>query len=267
LQVEAIRDGAIRLWREKRRHFEHPRGGDEANDLVELWNSDAIRREFASAVLLDQHTTDEDVSHLLFDVFPLLEPRDLEWVMEQLPTVPPERLPLWIHCVSHLAYPDNVAKCWDRFLQAIEDVPELRAQFAWFRAWQLDEPEARKAKAQHLWNERRRRRFRKQRKLPDISDLVDKELAKVAKGDHWRWQNLAWYLSLAEGQALYPAFPHHDVTEGHGWQKSDANQRTAITNAAKEFLLRHSDGYEVLKHRTNFSDPGYVTIHLLRDEI
>jgi hypothetical protein len=267
LQVEAIREGAIRLWREKRRRFEHPRGGDEANDLVELWSNDAIRREFASAVLLHQGTTDEDVSHLLFDVFPLLEPRDLEWVLEQLPAAPAERLPLWIHCVRDLAYPDNVAKCWDRFLQALEDIPELRAQFAWFRAWQLNEPEARKAKARYLWDERRRRRFRKKRKLPDISDLVDKELAKIANGDSWRWQNLAWYLSLAEGQALYPAFPHHDVTERHGWQKSDANQRTAITNAAREFLLRHSDGYEVLGHRTNFSDPGYAAIHLLRDEM
>jgi hypothetical protein len=267
LQAEAIRGGAIRLWREKRRRFEHPRGGDEAADLVELWHNDTIRREFASAVLLDQSTTDEDVSRLLFDVFPLLEPLDLEWVLEQLSGVPADRLPLWIHCVRLLAYPDNVVKCWDRFLQAIQDIAELRAQFAWLRGWQLDEAEARTAKAQHLWDERRQRRLRKKRNLPNISDLVGKELAEVANGDHWRWKNLAWYLSQAEGQSLYPAFPHHDVTERHGWQISDAKQRTAIKNAAREFLIRKTDGYEFLGTRTNFSDPGYVAIHLLRDEI
>jgi hypothetical protein len=267
LQVAAVRQGAVRLWRERRRHFEHPRGGDEANDLMKVWDTDAIRREFASAVLLDEGTTDEDVSHLLYDVFSLLEPRDLAWVLEQLPRVPPERLPLWIHSVRRLAYPENVTKCWDLFLKTIEETPGLGFQFEWLRAWELDEPKARKAKAQHLWDERRRRRFREKRNLPDISDLVGKELAKVANGDHWRWKNLAWYLSLAEGQALYPAFPHHDVTERHGWQKSGENQRTAIKNSAREFLLRHSDGYEVLRKRTNFSDPGYVAIQLLRDEI
>jgi hypothetical protein len=266
LQIATVREGAVGFWREKRRHFGHPRG-DDAKDLVELWNTDAIRREFASAVLLDQGTTDDDVSHLLFDAFPMMEPHDLEWLFEQLPSVPPHRLPLWIHCVRCLAYPDNVAKCWDRFLQAVQDVPELRAQFTWLRAWRLDEPEARSAKARYLWDERRRRRLIKRRNVPDIPVLIGKELGEIAKGDYWRWKNLAWYLSLSEGQALYPVFPHHDVTERFGWQKSDANQRAAITNAAREFLLRHSDGYEVLGHRTNFSDPGYVAIHLLRDEI
>ena len=267
LQLPKVRNGAIRLWRERRRHFEHPRGGDEAKELGELWSIDSVRREFASAVLLDEETSDDDVAHLLFDEFSLVEPRDLEWVLEQLPKVPTGRLPLWIHCVRRLAYPENVIKCWDRFLQTLADVPDLASQFAWLRAWQLDEPQARKAKAKYLWDERRRRRFKKKRNLPDIPDLIDKELTKIANGDHWRWRNLAWFLSLKKGQALYPAFPHHDVTARHGWQESEEKRRGAIKSAAREFLLRHSDGYEVLRRRTNSSDPGYAAIYLLRDEL
>lgn len=267
LQTPAVRKGAMRLWREKRRHFEHPRGDEEAKELVELWNNDNVRREFASAVLQDPDTTDEDVGRLLFDTFSLVEPSDLEWILERLSTIPAERLPIWIHCVRRLAYPDNVTKCWDRFLQAVDEVPELATQFEWLRAWQLDEPMARHAKAQHLWDERSRRRFRKKQTLPDIPRLIGEELGKISQGDYWRWKNLAWYLSLEEGQALYPAFPHHDVTERHGWQKSDEKKRSAIRSAAREFLLRHSDGYEVLRKRTNFSDPGYAAICLLRDEI
>jgi hypothetical protein len=257
LHISEVREGAIRLWRERRRHFEHPQGGDEAKELVELWNNDKLRREFASAVLLDQDTTDEDVGRLLFDTFSLVEPSDLEWVLEQLSITPAERLPLWIHCVHRLAYTDSVVKCWDRFLQAIDEVPELATQFEWLRAWKLDEPIARKAKAQYLWDERRRRRFRKKRNLPDIPHLIGQELTKIAQGDYWRWRNLAWYLSLKEGESYYPAFPHHDVTERYGWQRSDEKQRAAIRSAAREFLLQHSDGYEVLRTRTNFSDPGY----------
>jgi len=164
-------------------------------------------------------------------------------------------------------YPENVIKCWDRFLQAIDEVPALAAQFEWLRAWQLDEPIARKAKAQHLWDERRSRRFKKKQKLPDIPELIDKELAKIKSGDSWRWQNLAWFLSLEEGRTCYPAFPHHDVTECPGWQKSDEKQREAIKNAARNFLLQHSDGYNQLRSRTNYADPGYAAIYLLRDEI
>ena len=200
LQILEVRQRAIRLWREKRRRFEHPRGGDEAKELVELWNNESVRREFASVVLLDEDTIDEDVAHLVFDTFSLLEPGDLEWALEQLSTTPVERLPLWIHCLRQLVYPENVIKCWDRFLQAIDEVPALAAQFEWLRAWQLDEPIARKAKAQHLWDERRSRRFKKKQKLPDIPELIDKELAKIKSGDSWRWQNLAWFLFLEEGR-------------------------------------------------------------------
>ena len=103
--------------------------------------------------------------------------------------------------------------------------------------------------------------------MPDIPDLIDKELAKIKSGDSWRWQNLASFLCLEEGQTYYPACPHHDVTECPGWQKSDEKQREAIRNAARNFLLQHSDGYEQLRSRTNYADPGYAAIYLLRDEI
>jgi len=267
LKIEPIREGAVGLWRERRRHFQHPRGDTDAEDLVNLWNTDTVRREFASAVLLDQDTTDDDISRLLFEAFPLLEPRDLEWALSQVSSVSAERRSLWIHAIRYLTYPENVAKCWDYFLKSINEISELGSQFSWLRAWQLDEPQARKAKAQHLWEKRRRRRFSNKQKAPDIPTLVGEELAKIPNGNTWRWKNIAWYLSLAEGQALYPAFPHHDVTERHGWQKSDTKQRVAIKNAAREFLLHHSDGYEVLGERTNFSDPGYAAICLLREEI
>ena len=240
LEIAAVREGAIRLWREKRRHFGHPRGGDDAKDLVELWNTDAIRREFASALLLDQGTTDEDVSHLLFDAFPMVEPRDLEWILEQLLSVPPDRLPLWIHCVRLLAYADNVAKCWDRFLQAIEDIPELGAQFAWLRAWQLDEPEARTAKAQYLWDERRRRRLIKRRNVPDIPVLMAKGARRDCERGLLALENLAWYFVASEGRALYPAFPHHvmlpNVTDGRNQTRSSA-QRSGMRHENSCFAI------------------------------
>ena len=267
LQIAEIRNAAVRLWREKRRAFAHSRGGEEAKSLGQLWLTDSIRRQFAMAILQDSETTDKDITKLLFDVFPLFEPHDLEWVLQQIHLVSLERLPLWNHVVCILARPENVAKCWDHFLQVIHAVPTLQVQFSWLRAWSLDEPEARKAKAQHLWDERRRRRFEKMRKSFPVSDLISEELARIARGDYWAWINLCWHLSLADGQNYYPAISHHDVTERYGWQISDESRRALIRSAAREFLLRYSDGYDELRSRTNFFDPGYVAIYLLRNDL
>jgi hypothetical protein len=52
-----------------------------------------------------------------------------------------------------------------------------------------------------------------------------------------------------------------------GWLSADAARQNSIRTAARNFLLKHSDGYAEIGARTNFSDPGYIAVWLLRHEI
>ena len=44
-------------------------------------------------------------------------------------------------------------------------------------------------------------------------------------------------------------------------------RKTAIIQAARDFLLKHTDGYAETGGRTNYSDAGVTAIWLLRAEI
>ncbi len=267
LEHAPIRDAAIALWLQKRRNFEHPRIGDGSEELETLWADVSIRRSFAFALLNDAKTTDEDVWRLLFDAFAVLEGTDLQWILEQLPRVSANRVPIWVKAVSCLARPEHTVKCWDFFLQRIDEIPELANCFSWLRIWHLDEPEARQAKARHLRNERQRKRIHRRLAAPHAQDLIAKDLALIANGEYWAWINLCQDLCLKEGQTHYPAVLQHDITESPAWETSDEAQRAIYRDAARGYLLHHSDGYKALHSRTNFSDPGYVAISLLRDRL
>ena len=87
----------------------------------------------------------------------------------------------------------------------------------------------------------------------------------IGSGKTWNWINLCDHLFLKEGETRYSL--HHDVTVTPGWERASEERRAAIRQTAKQFLLEQNDGYEALNKRTNYSDPGYLAIWLLRDEI
>jgi hypothetical protein len=263
LEEPKIRASAIRLWR-KYTYRQRSRRSDELN---ELWNDDSLRRTFAFYVLQHPETTNDDVAQLLFDAFPLLEGRDLGWILEELPAIGADRLPIWVQATSLLARPDDVVKCWDLFLTRITQIPILQSRFSWLRTWDVNEPAARKAKADFLRDERRRVRFERGGLTPDDTrKLIDRGLQLISEGKYWNWEFLCKNLTLEEGDVSYPPLLPHDVTTTPGWQNADVSRRILIKEAARKFLIGCSDGYETLRARSTFSDPGYLAIWLLRDE-
>ncbi len=267
LQQLEIRQAIVRLWREKKRKYEHLSTGHRNDEVEALLGEDLIRRDLASAVFDDPETTEDDVAHLLLDSVSVLQARDLGWVLERLPAVNPNQLPVWTRIVSYLARPENIVGCWDLFLQRIQEIPNVRTAFSWLRAWDVDAAESRKAKADYLRDQRRRRRWNKRREGPHPKELIAKGLEEVAKGNYWQWINLSAYLSLKPGDTHYNAHLRHDVTQEPGWQAADEQTRVQIRNSAKQFLLRCKDGFQQLGARTNYCNPGYLAIWLLGDEI
>jgi hypothetical protein len=257
-----IRDSAIRLWK---KDFYRQRSHRTA-ELEKLWENRYVRQGFAFHVLQDPQTTEHDVVHLLSVEFSLLEDSDFEWLLQVLPTIEEDRLPFWVLAIWLMSMRTNVAKNWDLFLQRLNEVPLLRSKFELLRAWDLDEPIAVQAKEDHLREQERRQHIEGGISDSDLEARIEYELKRVSEGKPWSWANLCNYLSLKEGDTLFPQILPHDVTQMPGWLKSDEKRRTLIKASAEAFLQNCSDDFGTLRARSTFSDPGYLAIWLLRGE-
>src|SRR5258707_6724730 len=253
----------IRLWKKDRYRQRSHRN----QDLEKLWDDQSIRRNFAFYVLQDPDTNEHDIVHLLATEFPLLQGSDFGWILERLPTIDQSRLTIWVQAIWLLAIRNDITQWWDLFLHTISQIPALKLRFSLLRAWNLDEPIARKAKADFL-RETRRRRRRLQHGITasDLQTRIQSDLDRISQGSSSNWVSLCYQLALKEGDGLYPPFLHHDIKEMPGWQASDDQRRALIEAAARGFLIGCSDDFEKLQARSNFSDPGYAAIWSVRDE-
>jgi hypothetical protein len=153
------------------------------------------------------------------------------------------------------------------FLQRIEEIPELKAKFEWLRAYDLEEPVARDAKAQWLKHERLMKQLDRPKEKLDVEALTKAALADIAAGKTFRWIQLCDLLSLEKNQTQVWHPLKHDLTEFPGWKAADESRQDEIRGAARAFLLNHSDGFAEIGSRTNYFDPGYIALWLFRDEV
>jgi len=262
-----IRRLAVQVWMTKATNFHPlPRGNDAA--VGELFQKrENLRREFVAAIIDDPQIAINDLNHLRGSASLILE-SDLEWALNQITQSIPERLAAWSSVVLFLCRPETACKCWDLLLQRIDEIPELASRFSWLRAYDLNEPDAQKAKAEWLTHKQQEMRLNENREPgPNIEEFLENDFAEIKAGKSARWIDVCAHLSLEKDQ-LYFSYPlDHDLTAYPGWRNADAKRQNLIRAAAKNFLLIHSDGYAEIGNRSNFSDPGYIAIWLLRDQI
>lgn len=257
-----IRDSAIRLWK---KDFYRGRSHRTA-DLEKLWENQTVRRSFAFHVLQDPETTEHNLVRFLSVEFSLLEDSDLGWLLEALPSIDENRLPVWVQAIWLLSMGTSRAKCWDLFLQRLDEIPLLRSKFEWLRAWNLEEPIALQAKADHLSQQQRRQRSQSGISPSDLEARIEYELKRSAQGESQSWADLCYHLLLKAGDTHFKPILPHDVAQTPGWLNADERRRALIRATAKEFLLKCSDNFKTLRARSTFSDPGYLAIWLLRCE-
>jgi hypothetical protein len=256
LSKRGIRRLAVRVWVVKtQRH--HPLPSSKESPVIKLFESDVnLRREFVAAIINDP-ATPSDRFHVVngFRVSIFFR-SDFEWALNQIVQCPPDRRGAWATLISYSSQPDITCACWDLFLQRIEEIPELKAKFEWLRAWDLDEAMARNAKAQWLKNQRLMKQLEQPREKLDIGALTKAALVDIAAGKTFRWIHLCDLLSLEKDQTQVMHPLEHDLTEFSGWKVADESRRIEIREAARKFLLNHSDGYAEIGARTNYFDPG-----------
>ncbi|MEW6306596.1 MAG: hypothetical protein AB1705_24285 [Verrucomicrobiota bacterium] len=267
LSKHRIRRLAVRVWTVKQQRH-HPLPNSEKSAIIKLFESDAnLRREFVAAIVNDSATPSDDfytVNGFRVSIFLL---SDLEWALNQIAQCPPDRRAAWATLIDRVRRSDAPAQCWNLFLQRIEEIPELKAKFEWLRAWDLAEPMARNAKARWLRERRTTERLDRPREKLDVEALTKAALADVAAGKTFRWVHLCDLLSLEKNQTYVYRPLKHDLAEFPGWKSADESRRNEIRAAARAFLLNHSDGFAEIGAQTDYFDPGYIAIWLLRDEV
>lgn len=267
LDKRGIRKLAVRVWAVKNQHH-HPLPSSKKSSVINLLESDVnLRREFVAAIVNDPKTPlDEFYAVNGFHVSIFLS-TDFEWALNQIAQCPPDRCAGWATLIHRSSNCDITAECWDLFLQRIEEFPELNVKFEWLRAWDLDEPVARNAKARWLKEKRLMEQLDKQKEKLDVEALTKAALTDIAAGKTFRWIQLCELLSLEKDQTRVCHPLGHDLTECPGWILADESRRSEIRAAARAFLLNHSDGFSEIGARTNYFEPGYIAIWLLRDEV
>ena len=262
-----MRRSAIRLWLSNAKKCRSFPQNTESTAISLLQKTELRRREFLGAIVNDPETTTKDLGFLLYPDHHLISPGDLEWALNEIMRAPVDRRNAWGAVIEDLCEPESVSKCWDLFLQRIKEIPELAAKYAWLRAWDLDEPIARQAKARWIRQKRREDDFKRRQRRPNIEALLVTDLVDIAAGQSFRWVNLCYHLSLKNSESFISPLLGHDITNYPGWQVADETRRVAIIACARDFLLKYNDGYTQFGERTNFSDPGFVAVWLLRQEI
>jgi hypothetical protein len=244
-----VADAFVQLWRQL--------GTDHITHLVA--NADEIasaftenreaRRQFVSAFLRHPQLQRHDIYHLRHDIPFLRDAADLDWLLNELPSIPRERRPAWVQAIASLTWnPEITTPCWDNLLERIKEIPELASEFAWMRAWKIDEPEARKAKAEWL---RRRRTERKMSQYRDRWARSDRRpkivqaLEEARAGEKDAWLHL-WFQLSHDCERGKERPWSADVMAYPGWAHLTYGQRQLCRLAARRYLIqnaRKAEGY------------------------
>ena len=264
LAVPNVKRLAVRIWIIKHRRH-HPLPSSQESVVVRLLEQEnELRREFMTAILNDPATSPDGFNGVCCHPLPLFRHDDFEWALNQIVTSPQDRRPAWASVIRGFGNQETIIRNLDLLLQRIEEIPELKEQFPWLRAWNIDEPIARQAKADWLEAERDRTRDEKSDRIAETDAAIDSILEQIASGKTFAWIKLCELMSIKNGRLDNSSY---DVTQSPGWLRATEARKGLVRDAARKFLLDHSDGYAEKASRTNYSDPGFLAVWLLRDEV
>ena len=141
----------------------------------------------------------------------------------------------------------------------------MAARFEWLRAWQLDEPIARSAKARWLKQKRQLARFAAREQVPSPESLIQHWLSSGEVGSASAWVPLSTVLFFKEGERRRTSFDA-DVTQSDGWMNADESRQNSIRALARRFLIECADRSEN-SATSNYTFAGYRAGVLLRENM
>jgi predicted NACHT family NTPase len=234
--------------------------------------ADVQRHRLCKAIMLRWPERGKNPAALALTQTPLLLPRDMDWLIEQVRTAAsPAHQAFWLSAVQAIypvEYPGHVGA----LLEAIPDCPALEEAFGpLFAPVELHSPQAEAMRAQHRqWQEWQERRMPRGKLLePPPQERVATLLNRAEGGDLNAWWQLNLELTLEPTSTHYGDELESDLTALPGWKAADSPTRQRILDAARQYLQRAqpsaSDwlGTNAL-HRPDFA--GYRALRLLARE-
>jgi hypothetical protein len=210
-----------------------------------LAEDESLRHQFARLYLNHPATAPDHATRIFWSIPILYGSQSLSWLLDEVVTAPAAKRCSWARVIAVLAHnPDVTVNCWDKFLLRIKEIPELAKQFDWLRSWNLDEPLARKHKAEWLRHKRSVARMAKYTSIvPDPKIQIEASFKQFAQGNQHAWIPLWYQLILGENGAEEHIL-RVDVDACPNWQHLSEEQRALIPAMARGYLLstaRHQD--------------------------
>ncbi len=219
------------------------RGLPSDNEIVvTLQNDESLRRHLA-ALYLNDPATELTRYFAVFCPLALLsyEPVCLDWLLDQIAEVLPDRRPVWAVTVQHLAMDAAIAApCWDKLFQRMDEVPALAERLAWLtRVWNLDEPEAHQMRDRHLSEQQSAAHLAERLardRTAEAAAAIGAAFGQYDGGDHGAW--LPLWLQLVGSEDGQPThFSKTDLTTCPHWALLNARQQACIPQIARAYLL------------------------------
>lgn len=268
LDQALIKEPFVQLWLHWDKNYGPPELNTHYNKEYVLWPDEETRLAFARHFFNHEEVSLEHPWSFIGRGVSLISRSDLEWALNELPQAPSSRLTAWSKLISALYTFEEGAPHMGLLLERIAKIPELKNEFDWLRAWNLEEPGARTSKARHLREQRQQRQYQKrlEQNTPDLTKISNSAKKLIQEGKFWAWINYSeCFFRTEEGKHEYRR--QHDITQSHGWQNSKKEEKLFAIKAARDFLISQSGGYLEFGAQTNYSEAGYRATWLLKDYI
>jgi hypothetical protein len=237
------------------------------------------RRRLLTGMVPLLRDPERDAFHLLYGDGSLTRFEDVPWIVEQA-VVDADNAWTWAYLTGHTASIGE-AEHANSILEAAERSPAIRERFAGaLGALDLDSPEARQLKADHLRRERRERRRGNSRDprftptAPEIERLLAKAESEAINATVDAQPDAFWHLIhilrfQPSGEGGMSEFVL-DIPKLPGWEAANAETRHRINTAARKYLLQRVPDHGPMSREGQLYRPeiaGYMALrHLGRED-
>ena len=192
------------------------------------------RRRVVSAIV-ELTENDRQFQHCLYGATPLICAEDFEWLVELAAEAPSSRS-RWARS-ARAAFDRQDQRHVEVWLSARTRSSEIMKAMNWATELQLNSREARIAKRDYLYEQRRRNRAEtKPRLTPPLSERVNTVAERCVTEEPLAFWYLAREMSLEDDSTHYYDRYHASLRESPGWKNASDGTRLLICRAAALLL-------------------------------
>lgn len=229
-----------------------------------LENNDDKRRRVLDAMVSLLNDPEKDALLLVYT--PLALSKDLLWMIERLKLSDIEKVQrAWAQLIARtfdLREPNQ----FDAIFEACQGSSILADAFAWLlKPVELDSPEAKKMKVDHLRREKLHKQLKDRPPLkPPPAERITDLLDECESGNSAAWWRLNMEMTLEPNSRYYGSDHESDLTVLPGWKAADVKTKKRIIEAAKRYVFEQDPKTKEWLGTNTIYRPAYAGYRALR---